>query len=34
MICKADEYLYKKGLFADLSIDVDPSWKIEDYDKF
>ena len=34
MICKVGEYLYKKGLFTDLSIGVDPSWKIEDYDKF
>ncbi len=34
MICKVGEYLYKQNVFADLSISVDPSWRIEDFKKF
>ena len=34
MICKVGEYLHKKGLFTDLNIGVDSSWKIEDDNKF
>ncbi len=34
MIAKVGSYLYDKGVFADLSIGVDPSWKIEDYASF
>lgn len=34
MIAKAASHLYKMGLFADLNIGVDPSWRIEDYNKF
>ena len=34
MIAKVGTYLYKRKMFAPLSVGVDPSWKIEDYDKF
>ena len=34
MIAMVGNYLYDKKLFAPLSIGVDPSWKIEDFDKF
>ena len=34
MIAKIGSYLYDKKVFADLSLGVDPSWKIEDYLKF
>lgn len=34
MIGKVGYYLFKKKVFADLSLGVDPSWKIEDYKKF
>lgn len=34
MIAKVGEYLYDKKVFTDLSIGVDPSWKIEDFNKF
>lgn len=34
MIAKVGSYLYDKGVFANLDIGVDPSWKIEDYAKF
>lgn len=34
MIAKVGSYLYREGIFADLNIGVDPSWKIEDYRKF
>lgn len=34
MIAKVAEHLYEKQIFADLSLGVDPNWKIEDYDKF
>ena len=34
MIAKVGYYLYKNKLFAPLSIGVDPSWKIENYNKF
>ncbi len=33
MIAKVGRYLYDEKVFADLSIGVDPSWKIEDYRK-
>lgn len=34
MIAKVADHLYDKGVFADLSLGVDPSWRIEDYNKF
>lgn len=34
MIAKVGEYLYKRKVFADLSLGVDPSWKIENFLKF
>lgn len=34
MIAKIGSYLYDKKVFADLSLGVDPSWKIEDYLKY
>lgn len=34
MISKVGSYLYKREVFADLSLSCDPSWKIEDYLKF
>ena len=34
MIAKVGEYLYNKKMFADLSLGVDPSRKIENYDKY
>ena len=34
MIAKVGSYLYDRKIFADLNLSVDPSWKIEDYDKF
>lgn len=34
MIAKVGEYLYDEKIFAPLSIGVDPSWKIEDFNKF
>ncbi len=34
MIAKVASHLYKKKIFAPLSIGVDPSWRIEDYNKF
>ena len=34
MICKLATHLYKRKVFADLSLGVDPSWRIEDYLKF
>ena len=34
MIAKVGEKLYERKLFADLSLGVDPNWRIEDYEKF
>lgn len=34
MISKVGSYLYKREVFADLSLSCDPSWKIEEYLKF
>lgn len=34
MIAMVGNYLYDRKIFAPLSIGVDPSWKIEDFDKF
>ena len=34
MIAKVGSYLYDKKVFADLSLGVDPSWRIENCDKF
>lgn len=34
MIAKVGSYLYQEGVFADLSLSADPSWKLEDYRKF
>ena len=34
MIAKVAEHLYERKLFADLSLGVDPNWRIEDFDKF
>ena len=34
MIAKVGEHLYERRLFADLSLGVDPNWKIEEFDKF
>jgi len=34
MIAKVSEYLIDRNMTAPLSIGVDPSWKIEDFDKF
>lgn len=34
MIAKVGSYLYDKKVFADLSLGVDPSWRIENFDKF
>ncbi len=34
MICKLATHLHKRKVFADLSLGVDPSWRIEDYLKF
>ncbi|HKL72602.1 MAG TPA: tRNA (adenosine(37)-N6)-threonylcarbamoyltransferase complex transferase subunit TsaD, partial [Candidatus Onthovivens sp.] len=34
MIAKLGSYLYERKAFAPLSVGVDPSWKLEDYNKF
>ena len=34
MIAKVASHLYERNIFAPLSIGVDPSWRIEDYNKF
>lgn len=34
MISKVGSYLYKREVFADLSLSCDPSWEIEEYLKF
>ncbi len=34
MIAKIGSYLYDKKVFADLSLGVDPSWKVKDYLKY
>ena len=34
MIAKVASHLYVRNIFAPLSIGVDPSWRIEDYNKF
>lgn len=34
MIAKVASHLYERKIFAPLSIGVDPSWRIEDYNKF
>lgn len=34
MIAKVASHLYERNIFASLSIGVDPSWRIEDYNKF
>ena len=34
MIVKVASHLYERNIFAPLSIGVDPSWRIEDYNKF
>ncbi len=34
MIAMVGNYLYDRKMFAPLSIGVDPSWKIEDFNKF
>ncbi len=34
MIAKVASHLYEINIFAPLSIGVDPSWRIEDYNKF
>ena len=34
MIAKVGSYLYDQNIFADLSLSVDPNWKIEDYKNF
>ncbi|HKL73013.1 MAG TPA: tRNA (adenosine(37)-N6)-threonylcarbamoyltransferase complex transferase subunit TsaD [Candidatus Onthovivens sp.] len=34
MIAKLGTYLYERKAFAPLSVGVDPSWKLEDYNKF
>ena len=34
MIAKVAEHLYDMKVFADLTLGVDPNWKIEDYMKF
>ena len=34
MICKVGDYLYREGIFASLTVSVDPSWRIEDFKKF
>lgn len=34
MIAKVADHLYDKGVFADLSLGVDPSWRIEDYKRY
>ena len=34
MIAKVADKLYKRKLFADLNLSVDPNWRIEDYEKF
>lgn len=34
MIAKVGSYLYKEGYHANLSLSADPSWKIEDYEKY
>lgn len=34
MIAKIGEHLYKEKLFADLSLSVDPNWKIDKYRVF
>ena len=31
MIAKVGEYLYQRKVFANLSLGVDPSWRIENY---
>ena len=31
---KVADKLYKRKLFADLNLSVDPNWRIEDYEKF
>lgn len=34
MIAKVGSYLYDRKVFAPLSIGADPSWRLEDYNKF
>lgn len=34
MIAKVADKLYKRKLFADLNLSVDPNWRIEDYEIF
>ena len=34
MIAKVAERLYDIGLFADLSLSVDPSWKLDEFKNF
>ncbi len=34
MIAKVGEHLYKKGIFADLDLGVDPNWKIDHWMDF
>ena len=34
MIAKVASHLYERNIFDPLSIGVDPSWRIEDYNKF
>ena len=34
MIAKVASRLYDEQVFADLSISVDPSWKIDEFRKF
>ena len=34
MIARVASHLYERNIFAPLSIGVDPSWRIEDYNKF
>ena len=34
MIAKVGEKLYERGVFAPLTISVDPNWEIQDYMKF
>lgn len=33
MIAKVAEHLYERKLFADLTLGVDPNWRIEDFDR-
>lgn len=34
MIAKVGHYLYKQGVFADISLGADPTWQIEDFRNF